>query len=353
MEQNRIRKHLSTVLFLFATAACLLVGCGTDETVDANQIYVGVACYDQSDIFVSELVRCFKESLSRDRGSYEVMVTVRDAVGSQKTQNDQIKEMIDEGCNVLCVNLADRTDPSQIIEYAKENNVPIIFFNREPVAEDLMRWDQLYYVGAKALQSGVMQGELAVAAIMDNKAIDRNQDGVIQYVILEGEMGHQDAIVRTESVVEYIRSKGIKLEKLGCETANWKRAQAQNRMDQLITQYGNSIELVLANNDDMALGALDSYQQMRYTQNDMPAVFGIDGIREALEAVKASRLEATVYNDKEGQAKAMSDLVFASVSGEGFDKIDFVNMNSIYLPYQKVTAENVDTYLDADAQITR
>ena len=166
-------------------------------------------------------------------------------------------------------------------------------------------------------------------------------------------MGHQDAIVRTESVVEYIRSKGIKLEKLGCETANWKRAQAQNRMDQLITQYGNSIELVLANNDDMALGALDSYQQMRYTQNDMPAVFGIDGIREALEAVKASRLEATVYNDQEGQAKAMSDLVFASVSGEGFDKIDFVNMNSIYLPYQKVTAENVDTYLDADAQITR
>lgn len=353
MEQNRIRKHLSTAFFLFATAACLLMGCGTDETVDANQIYVGVACYDQSDIFVSELVRCFKESLSRDRGSYEVMVTVRDAVGSQKTQNDQIKEMIDEGCNVLCVNLADRTDPSQIIEYAKENNVPIIFFNREPVAEDLMRWDQLYYVGAKALQSGVMQGELAVAAIMDNKAIDRNQDGVIQYVILEGEMGHQDAIVRTESVVEYIRSKGIKLEKLGCETANWKRAQAQNRMDQLITQYGDSIELVLANNDDMALGALDSYQQISYAKSDMPVVFGIDGIREALEAVKASRMAATVYNDKEGQAKAMADLVFASVSGKGFDEIDFLNMNSVYLPYQKVTAENVDTYLDADSQIAR
>ena len=351
MKQYRIRKYRIAVFLSIFMALCLFAGCGTDETAGENQIYVGVACYDQSDIFIQELVRCFKEKLSLNRENYDVMVTVRDAVGSQKTQNDQIKEMIDEGCNVLCVNLADRTDPSQIIEYAKENDVPIIFFNREPVAEDLMRWDKLYYVGANGRQSGEMQGELAVAAIMKNKAIDRNQDGVIQYVILEGEMGHQDAIMRTESVVEYIRSKGIKLEKLGCETANWKRAQAQNRMDQLITQYGDSIELVLANNDDMALGALDSYQQMGYTKKDMPAVFGIDGIRDALEAVKASRMEATVYNDKEGQAGAMADLVFASVSGEGFDKIDFMNMNSIYLSYQKVTAENVDAYLDADSQI--
>lgn len=352
MKRYGIRTYL-TVIFL--TAVGLLMGCGTAGSEAVNQIYVGVACYDLSDVFISELIQCLKEEVGRQRENDDVMVTVRDAAGSQKTQNDQIKEMIDEGCNILCVNLADRTDPSEIIECAKEKDIPIIFFNREPVAEDLMRWDKLYYVGAKGRQSGEMQGELAVEAVTDHPEIDRNQDGVLQYVILEGEMGHQDAIMRTESVVEYIRSKGIRLEKLGYEIANWKRGQAQNRMEQLITKYGDSIELVLANNDDMALGALDTYQKLGYTKSELPAIFGIDGIREGLEAVRDSRMAATVYNDKEGQAKAMADIVFAAMSGEGFEELDFEDTNHIYiyLPYQKVTAENVDAYLEADAQAAR
>lgn len=285
---------------------------------------------------------------SQKGDSYDVMVTVRDAVGSQRTQNDQVKEMIDEGCNILCINLVDRTDPSEIIDSAKEKNIPIIFFNREPVAEDMMQWDKLYYVGAKARQSGQMQGEIAANLILKDKSIDKNHDGKIQYVVLEGEMGHQDAIVRTDSSVETILAKGIKMEKLSYEIANWKRAQAQNRMEQLIRQYGNTIELVLSNNDDMALGALDSYRIMGYTKDNMPMMLGGDGMQEALEAVKDGRLTGTVYNDKEGQAKMMAAIVFASVSGKGLDGINFENLTEVYLPYQKVTIDNVDHYLETN-----
>ena len=67
--------------------------------------------------------------------------------------------------------------------------------------------------------------------------------------------GHQDAIIRTEDAVDTLKNEGIRLEKLSYGIANWNRAQAQNRMQQLIGQYQNDIELVLANNDDMALGA--------------------------------------------------------------------------------------------------
>ena len=285
---------------------------------------------------------------SQKGDSYDVMVTVRDAVGSQRTQNDQVKEMIDEGCNILCINLVDRTDPSEIIDSAKEKNIPIIFFNREPVADDMMQWDKLYYVGAKARQSGQMQGEIAANLILKDKSIDKNHDGKIQYVVLEGEMGHQDAIVRTDSSVETILAKGIKMEKLSYEIANWKRAQAQNRMEQLIRQYGNTIELVLSNNDDMALGALDSYRIMGYTKDNMPMMLGVDGMQEALEAVKDGRLTGTVYNDKEGQAKMMAAIVFASVSGKGLDGIHFENLTEVYLPYQKVTIDNVDHYLETN-----
>ena len=110
---------------------------------------------------------------------------VRDAAGSQRTQNDQVKELIDAGCDVLCVNLVDRADPSEIIDLAREQDVPIIFFNREPVAEDLMQWESLYYVGAEAEESGRMQGELAADAIRADSQIDKNKDGKIQYVVLE------------------------------------------------------------------------------------------------------------------------------------------------------------------------
>lgn len=347
MRQNRIR--LCIAILTVIGIGYLIMGCGASESDDQNEIYVGIACYDQGDIFISNLIQCFKNELNSQKGdSYDVMVTVRDAVGSQKTQNDQVKEMIDEGCNILCINLVDRTDPSEIIDCAKEKNIPIIFFNREPVAEDMMQWDKLYYVGAKARQSGQMQGEIAADLILKDKSIDKNHDGKIQYVVLEGEMGHQDAIVRTDSSVETILAKGIKMEKLSYEIANWKRAQAQNRMEQLIRQYGNTIELVLSNNDDMALGALDSYRLMGYTKDDMPMMLGVDGMQEALEAVKDGRLTGTVYNDKEGQAQIMAAIVFASVSGKGLDGINFENLTEVYLPYQKVTVDNVDNYLEAN-----
>lgn len=92
---------------------------------------------------------------------YAISMTIMDASNSQRVQNDQIEQMINDGCNVLCVNLADRTEPSEIIDAAKEKDIPIIFFNREPVEEDMRRWDKLYYVGGKAKQSGELQGELA------------------------------------------------------------------------------------------------------------------------------------------------------------------------------------------------
>lgn len=280
-----------------------------------------------------------------ENSGIEITVLVRDAAGSQRTQDDQVRELIDMNCNVLCVNLVDRADPSEIIDLARENDVPIIFFNREPVAEDMMQWEKLYYVGAKAQQSGEMQGELAADAIAENAQADRNRDGKIQYVVLEGEPGHQDAIIRTESAADTLKSKGISLDKLGSGIANWDRAQAQNRMQQLLSQYPNQIELVLANNDAMVLGAIDAYEKLNYSEAALPVFFGIDGTEAGLEAVIDGKVEATVYNDKEGQARAIGNLAVAAVTGTGMDQLAFENEKYIYLPYQKVTEENVREFL--------
>lgn len=335
----KMKKFLAAGM-IFLISAVSLGACRQEHTDTTTKLYVGVTCYNQNDAFIGELIDCFKEEMDQlQSDELKTTVTVRDAAGSQRTQNDQVKELIGAGCNVLCVNLVERADPSEIIDIAKKNNVPIIFFNREPVAEDLMQWEELYYVGADAKQSGVMQGELAADLVEKNSRIDRNKDGKIQYVVLEGEPGHQDSIIRTENAVNTLKNHGVRLEKLSYGIANWNRAQAQNRMTQIIGQYRNQIELVLANNDDMALGAIDAYEKANFTESTKPVFLGIDGIENGLKAVVDSKMAGTVYNDKEGQAEAMAKLAGDLISGKKREE------KYIYLPYSKVTSENVEEFL--------
>ena len=340
------RKIKNTIVLLCFMGILLYGACGSEKKEIPKQIYIGVACYDQRDTFLGELLENFKrECGTLEKKGYDISLTIMDAANSQRTQDDQVQEMIGNDCDILCINLADRTDPSQIITAAQEHDIPIIFFNREPVEEDLRQWYQLYYVGAKAKQSGQMQGQLAAAYIKEHPDVDRNHDGKIQYVILEGEMGHQDAIIRTESVAESLKEQEIELEKLSYQIANWNRAQAQNRMMQLIGQYKNQIEVVIANNDAMALGAMDAYKKLGYTETNRPIFFGIDGTKEGLEAIEDGTLAATVYNDKEGQAAAMANLAFSIVTEDENSSNPVKNYKYIYCAYQKVTKENVKTFL--------
>lgn len=335
-------RRKTAIAVLVGMSMIFLASCGKEQEQEVQRVHMGVAYYDQRDTFLNEMIGEMKNRMKEyETEDVEMMMSIREAGGVQRTQNDQVKELIDAGCNVLCVNLVDRADPSEIIDLAREREVPIIFFNREPVAEDLQQWENLYYVGADARQSGVLQGELAAERIRTDKNIDRNKDGKIQYVVLEGEAGHQDAIIRTENAVETLKAQGIELEKLSYQIANWNRAQAENRMEQMLSEYQNQIELVLANNDDMALGAIDAYEKRNYTESALPVFFGIDGTDPGLEAVVNGKLAGTVYNDKEGQAEAIVRLAAALVTEEGMEIMEFEKDKYIYTPYFPVTEQNV------------
>lgn len=273
-----------------------------------------------------------------------INVEVMDASQSQLTQNEQVKSLIEKGCDVICVNLVDRTEPTTITDLAENKQVPIIFFNRELVAEDLERWSELYYVGADALQSGVLEGELAANAFKTNAKMDKNGDGICQYVVLEGEAGHQDSIVRTEYSVNTLIENGVEAEKLGYAMANWNRAQAQTKTAALLTQFDGKIELIIANNDDMALGAIDALRDSQIPREDWPGVVGIDGTDAGLLAVENGEMLGTVYNDKEGQAREMLNLAFAIATNGDKDSIPLIDGKYVRTPYHKVTQENVEDY---------
>ena len=152
---------------------------------------IGVTVYDQYDTFVSQLMEEFNTYATQkeEETGVAINIEVYNASESQATQNNQVETMVQDGCDIICVNLVDRTDPATIIDLAEKNNIPVIFFNRELVEEDLERWDRLYYVGAKAFESGVMEGEIAAEQFLKQPGADKNGDGVCQYVVLEGKPG--------------------------------------------------------------------------------------------------------------------------------------------------------------------
>lgn len=334
-------------------AGVLLTGCAggwnlsMQKEEEKKSIRIGVSIYDEYDSFISDMVAYLKEwakGKEAETGT-AIILDVVSAGSSQLTQNDQIERFADKGYDAVCVNLVDRTDATVIIDKAKSVDMPVVFFNRELVEEDLERWDKLYYVGAIAKQSGEMQGQIVVDACKERfEEIDKSGDGYLQYVMLEGETGHQDALVRTQSSIDTIAENGIFLDKLGDEIANWNRAQATSKMNALLEKYPYQIEVILANDDDMALGAIDALKSKNITS--WPMIVGVNGIAEVLETVKAKRMEGTVYNDGKGQAEAIIDIAYALAMEENIpENIELKDGKYVYLPYKIINYHNVQHYI--------
>lgn len=344
MNRKKTRKIIACICILAVMMS--LVSCDSRKNQKDRTLRVGVVTYTPDDPFINAMTDILKEDLKAlEASDMKVIVSVRSGDNSQQEQDEVVEEMIDAGCDVLCVNLVDRTAPSNIIRLARQNNIPVIFFNREPVREDLLQWDRLYYVGCDAAQSGEMQGEIAAEYIKNHPEVDRNQDGKIQYVLLEGEAGHQDAISRTDCSVKTILENGVKLEKLTYQFADWNRAQAENRMSQLISQYGDQIEMVISNNDEMALGAVEAWQKAGYDCRNWPVIFGIDGLDDALEAIKTGKMKGTVYNDKEDQAMELAKLSVEIVCGKDTNRKHLKEGRYYVSEYCRVDSSNVDHFL--------
>ena len=342
---NRPNRTPRRLCLLLALLLGILPGCrSAAPSRGADGIRVGVALYQQNDTFIATIVSSL-EAAAREREADEglkITLNITDGRGSQATQNEQIDRFLSTGYDVICVNLVDRTAAAVIVDKAKSAGIPLIFFNREPVREDIMRWDKVYYVGAEAGKSGVMQGELVAEAYRaDPEALDRSGDGVLQYVMLEGEPGHQDSLLRTEYSIKAVTSANVTTEKLANDTANWNRGQAASRMSQWIDQFGGRIEVVFANNDDMALGALDACRAAGV--EPLPFVVGIDATPPACESMRAGELRGSVYNDSPGQAKAILDLSVALATGRSpSEAVNFREEKYVWLPYHKVTPETLD-----------
>ena len=331
---------------LMAGLLLLLPACGGQERDDSG-LRIGVTLYSQDDTFISTMAQNL-ERLAQEAestGDLKITLLISDSRHNQTTQMDQVDRFLARGCDILFVNMVDRTGAAVIVDKAEAEGVPVVFFNRQPVDEDIRRWENSFYVGASALESGTLQGKLVLNAwLQDRSRWDRSGDGVLQYVMLEGEPGHQDSLLRTEYCLKALTDGGVEVERLDRDTANWNRSQAAARMGHWLEEFGGQIEAVFSNNDDMALGAIDALSETDLPLEDWPLIVGVDATAPALEAVAAGQLYGTVLNDSRGQAQAMLDLAQALYRGEDpAQAVELEDGHYVWLPYELVTQENLSS----------
>ena len=321
-----------------AAAFLLLAACGGQRD---GTIRVGVALYRQDDTFITSLSQYLQQAVLEEEQARGVKINLNvvDGRGSQTTQNEQVDQFLDKGYDVICVNIVDRTAAAVIIDKAQGAGVPVVFFNREPVEEDLNRWEYAFYVGTRADEAGRIQGGLGLAA-----ALDRSGDGVLQYVMLEGEPGHQDSLLRTEHSVRTLTAAGVPMEKLSNNAADWQRGPARLRMQRWLEELGDAIEVVFANNDDMALGAIDACLDAGMEPEEMPFIVGVDATAPALRAVEEGTLRGTVLNDAAGQAEDILALSCALARGED-PAVELEDGKYCWRQHTAVTRENLAEFL--------
>ncbi|GAA4720072.1 galactose ABC transporter substrate-binding protein [Brevibacillus fulvus] len=347
---------------VIASAMVALAGCSGANTASTNESgsnngggggsaaapakpSIGVAIYKFDDTFMTGVRNAISDAAG-DKADVEIV----DSQNSQPTQNDKVDLFITKQVNAMAINPVDRTAAGVIIDKAKNANIPVVFLNREPLPEDMQKWDKVYYVGAKAEESGTMSGELIADYFKSHPEADKNKDGVLQYVMLKGEPGHQDAELRTKYSVEAIEKAGIKVEKLAEDTAMWDRVKGQEKMAAFLASHGDNIEAVLANNDDMALGAIEALKAKGYFKDGkyMPVV-GVDATAPALQALQEGTMLGTVLNDAKNQGIATFNLANVLAQGQTPSKdnigYELTDGKYVWIAYKKITKDNI-----ADAQ---
>lgn len=345
-----MKKLLALLLVLtmvFALAACApkqeepAVGDATGEVeVEAEVPTIGVTIYKFDDNFMSFVRRAVGTAAE---GKAELILN--DSQNNQATQNEQVEMMISRGVKSLAINLVDPQAAQTIIDKAKAADLPVVFFNKEPDPSAIHSYDKTWYVGTASAESGVMQGQLIVDAWKANPQWDTNGDGKIQYVLLKGEPGHPDAEARTTFSVQTVVENGIEVEELELQTGMWDSVKGKELVDAWLAKHGDKIELIIANNDAMALGALSSLKANGYFQGDkfMPVV-GVDAIPDALEQIKEGIMVGTVLNDAKNQGQATADLAINVALGK--DPLDgtswkFDDNKAVRVPYVPITLGNL------------
>ena len=357
----RLRKLFALVLSLVCLGA--FTACGGTNAGTSGDGEISVFYYTFSDTYISSVRSAMDTLLARQGRAYNDY----DANGNQTTQTEQITTAIAKGSKLLIVNVVDTgsNDAAQnIVDMAKAKNIPVIFFNRSVDESVVSSYDKCVFVGTDYEMAGHMQGEMVGEYVLANYgSLDLNNDGKISYVMFKGQEGNMEAIARTQYGVEdcnkILTAAGKpEIEFYDANNANkylvdqngtWSSQAATEYMTTILAQYseagGNMIELVIANNDEMALGAISGLQSSGYNDGSGKTipVFGVDATDAAKAAINAGTMIGTIKQDADGMASTITTITGNYLNGknafEGVDADSVVGTWRVNIPYATYIGE--------------
>ncbi len=350
-----------TVLLLLILSFVLssFVSCGGSEEVS-------IFYYTYSDTYISgvrgEVTKLLKESGLKYHNY--------DANSNQTTQTEQIDTAIAKGTRLLVVNIVDTGSDDAaktIVEKARGANIPLIFFNRSVSREIVESYDKCVFVGTDYEMAGHMQGELIGNYVLENfNAIDLNGDGRISYCLFKGQQGNAEAEARTKYSVEDANRILTKAGKpalsfydaknasgyLVDQDGNWSNAAANNYMKTILSAYSenknNMVELIIANNDEMALGAIAALNEAGYNKEGgkIIPVFGVDANDAARAKVDAGYMAGTIKQDALGMAQSIvkisTNFLGETEKLDGIDKNNIIGDWRVNIPYSAYIKESTE-----------
>ena len=336
-------KRLVAIAISTLMVGTMLVSCGKDAGKE-DVVKVGVFLYKSDDTYIST-VRQNLEKLQKDNEG-KVEFTFYDGKGDQATQNDSIDTSIQKDMDLLLVNLVDTGAAQTVVDKIKDADIPVVLFNREPATTDALKsYDKSAFIGTNATEAGILQGNILKAAWNADKAsIDKNGDGKMQYVMLQGEPDNPEAVARTKYSVSTVKDAGIEVEELALQVCNWDQAAAQNIMEAWLAKDGEKIEVVIANNDGMAQGAIAALNAQGYNNGDKAKtipVVGVDATAAAQDLISKGYMLGSVLQDAEAMAKALYECGINLASGKTLTEGTAYELDetgvSVRIPYQEYT----------------
>lgn len=320
---------------------------------------VAVFYYTCGDTYISSVRAALDSALDAAGIKYQDY----DSNNSQTTQSEQVTTALTQGATVLVVNLVDTgSDDAAKNIITQANGVPVIFFNRSVSEEAVTSSDKCVFVGTDYEMAGHMQGEMIGNYLLENyDTLDLNGDGTISYVMFKGQEGNAEADARTQygqedadailtgagkpalSFYDSANSNKYLVDQAGA----WSSAAATEYMQTIMSQYSeannNMVELVIANNDEMAIGAITALQNAGYNKEGATVipVFGVDATDAAKDAIAAGSMIGTIKQDAEGMANTIASITANYMDGkEAFDGVDSANVVGTWrvnIPYATYT----------------
>ena len=306
---------------IFAAGVIALLG----TTAMADGIGVSMAKFD--DNFLTVL----RNGIQTYADANGISVQIEDAQNDVAKQLDQINNFIASGVSAIVVNPVDTSATQAMSDAAAAASIPLVYVNRQPINVDTLP-DNQAFVASNEVDSGTLE---TIEVCAQLKAAGKDNANVY---IMMGELSNQAAVQRTADIHDVMAAGkcAVTLNIIDEQTANWSRDEAQNMMTNWLST-GAAFDAVIANNDEMAIGAL---QAIKAANIDMATVIvgGVDATQDALASMQAGELDVTVFQDAAGQGSGAVDAAVKLSKGEAVDQ-------KVYIPFQLVTAANVADYL--------